>query len=346
MEKLIISRKDIVSNLETVRKYAKVQLIGVIDQNGYGCGSRYLARTFVSAGIQMLAASDAETVHAILDEFPQVSVLLLCPVFGKEELACVIHRGAVATVDDIADVVRLNAAAEDNGVVARVHLLIRSHKNGCGLSLSQAERMADVLHSCRNIEVDGAYTHIDPADAIHEKVVLRQKAVFDATVERLTGAGIRIPILHMADGYSAMRYPGISYNAVRVGDAAIGRMEGKDRWGLTPVGQLQTTVIGNTTVCAEEEKDLRGKERTYAVTSIASLDAVLAATPMGLFFRTGKRMICTCRGKRYHVVGRCGNELFLVNPGREGLKAEDVLLFPVDPRLVNGHVVREYIEYM
>lgn len=342
METLVINGKDILSNVEKVRKYAKVQLIGVIDQNGYGCGRRYLTKMLVSAGVQTLAASDADTVNAILDEFPQVNVLLLCPVFGKEELACVINRGAIATVDDVSDVVRLNAAAEEMDLMVRVHLLIRTHKNGCGLSLSQVDRMAKVLHACRNIEVDGAYTHLDVAGMAREKTVMRQKALFDATVERLTAAGIAIPLLHMADGYSALRYPSIGYNAVRVGEAVVGRLEGKDRWNLTPVGTLETAVIERTTIYAEEEKELKGKEKQCCVSLLASREAVVKNASGRFPFLKHTRVVCTGGGKKYAVTGWCGKELFLVDAGRNGLKAGDVLCFDADPRLVVGGVKREY----
>ncbi len=343
MEKLIISRKDIVSNLETLRKYAKVQLIGVVDQNGYGCGSRYLARTFISSGVQLLAAFDVNTVNSILDEFPEANVLLLCPVFGMEELACVIHRGAIATVASVADAVRLDAAAEEAGVSVRVHLLIRSHKNGCGLSPSEAEGMAEALHTCHNLEVDGAYTHIDPTDALKEKRVLRQKKVYDETVENLTGAGIRIPVLHMADGYSALRYPSIGYNAVRVGDVAIGRMEGKDRWHLTPVGHIETPLIGNISVYQEEEGSLKGKGKTFAVALLASREAVMATCPMSTWLSGKKRITALYRGKKIHGVNRYGSELMLMDMGHKEKTAEETVRFSADPRLVNGDVEREYL---
>lgn len=343
MERLIINTSDVRSNIDAVRKYAGVQLIGVVDHGGYGCGARFLARAFVSAGVQMLAASDAATVTAILADFPQVNTLLMCPVIGKAELACVLRGGAIATVTDSEGAIRLNSAAEEIGAHVKVHLLIRTHKEGCGISLSQADRLAATLLNCHNLEIDGAYTHIDARRRTNGKAVMMQKEIFERTVSLLNTAGIETPMLHAAESYTALRYHDLSFNAVRVGDAVIGRMEEKDRWRLARVGEIETPVIGFTVIPAEEEKELKtSREHRYAVVSLSCDGAVKAASPDGFLPFSDKQMFCVWGKKKLRVSGSCTDQLFLIDTARTGIQSGDTVRFSADPRLVHADCERNY----
>ena len=343
MEKLIIETKGIQKNIEIVRKQAGVQLIGVIDHGGYGCGSRFLARTLVSAGVQMLASSDPDVIGIIRKDFPQISVLLLSPALGEKELNCILEDGVIATVSEITDMVRLNAAAEDRGEHVKVHLLIRTEKNGCGISVSQADEVASTLKNCRYLEVDGAYAVLSESRMTKEKAVLEQKAVFDRTVAILHSCGIETPVLHVAEGYTALRYPDICYNAVRTGDAVIGRLNAHDKWNLVPVGCVETQVAGNLTIAAEEEKDLKtSKDRHCAVIPLASTAAVLAAAKDGFLPGSGKKIVGVDGRKKYRMTGKCGSALFLAECGKNDLPAGKLLRFSADPRLVGGDYAREY----
>ena len=343
MENLLISTKSIQKNIDLVRKQAGVQLIGVIDHGGYGCGTRFLARAFVSAGVQMLASSDAETVGLIRQDFPQASVLLLSPVIGQKELDCILRQGVIATVDELTDIVRLNAAAEEAGEHVKVHLLIRTEKNGCGISFSQAERVAKTIGNCPFVEVDGAYSTVLNDCIAKEKAVLRRKAIFDKTVALLKAYGVDMPVLHMAEGYASLRYPDITYNAVRVGDAVIGRLPARDRWHLDPVGEIETRVIGHTVIAAEEEKELKtAKDRRCALIPLSSVEAVMAAAKDGLLPGSGKKPVCLCGKKKYRITGHCNSTLLLAECGKNDLPEGESVRFSADPRLVGQEVERKY----
>lgn len=343
MDKLIISIADIKSNIEKVRKQSGVQLIGNIEQGGYGCGVRFLARIYVSAGVQMLASSDVNVLNEVLNDFPQVSTLLTCPVIGREELECIIRRGAVATVASASDALRLNAAAEQADCIVKVHLLIRTHKDGCGITLSQAESTALNLASCHNLEIDGAYTYIYPDDCKKEKAVLKQKEIFDTALSILNNSGIATSVCHIAEGYTALRYPSITYNAVRVGDAVIGRMSEKDRWGLSPVGEIETDIVGFTTLPAEEYKDIRSsKERTFAVTVLNNNGAVREASPDKIIPFSGKQIFCKHGKKKLRAFSTCTSSVILLDHGKTAVEQGDTVRFSADPRFVNGDCLRNY----
>jgi len=343
MERLIINTNDIQHNIEVVRKQAGVQLIGRVDHNGYGCGTAFLARAFVSAGVQLLAASDAATVTEIRKEFPQIPVLLLSPVLNEKELACVTEQEAIATVCDLKGLFRLNGAAEEKGEHIKVYLLIRTEKNGCGISVSQAEEMATALKNCRYIEVDGAYANISPERVTHVKAVLKEKAIFDRTVSLINGFGIETPVLHMAEGYTALRYPELSYHAVRVGDAVIGRLNETDMWRLAPVGAIETEVLGQLNIAAEDEKELKTpREKRCAVVAVSSVAAVRAAAKGSLLPFVGKKITLTAGKKTFRVTGNINSSLFTVSCGKNDLREGETVRFSADLRLVNEECLRQY----
>lgn len=343
MDKLIISIADIKSNIEKVRKQAGVQIVGNIEHGGYGCGVRFLARAYVSSGVQMLASSDVDVLNEVLNDFPQITALLTCPVIGRGELECIIRRGAIATVTSVSDIVRLNAAAEQADCIVKVHLLIRTHKNGCGITISQAETAALTLATCHNLEIDGAYTHIDPDNYKKEKAVLKQKELFDTTIAILNDSGIATPVRHMAEGYTALRYPAISYNAVCVGDAVIGRMEEKDRWVLSPVGEIETKIVGFTTIPSETDRDIKtSKDRTLAVTVLSNNKAVYEALPDKLIPFSEKQMFCMFGKKKLRAVTTCGSSTVLLDCGKNQVEQGDLVRFSADPRLVDADCVRNY----
>ena len=342
MDKLIINTKSIASNIETMRRQAGVQIIGSLDKAGYGCGARFLARTYVSSGVQMLCASDTQTVKAVMADYPNIGMLLTCPNVDKEAADCIINHGATATIADPADAAKLNAAAEDAGVIAKAHLLIRSNKNGFGITYSQAERAASVLRSCRYIEIDGAYTDIAHGSEKSEKAVAKQYDMFMRTIEVLNDSGVKTPMLHMTEGYTALRYVQYALNAVRMGCAAIGRLSEKDQWQLIPVGEIETEILGFATSVAETDKDLKTpKDRRYALIELQSLPAVIAAAKNGLLPFGEKKIYCFNGKKKYRISGASGS-LLTIEAGRNELAAGDAVRFSADPRLVIAGCGRGY----
>ena len=343
MDKLIISTADIKKNIEKVRKQAGVQLIGTIEHGGYGCGSRFLARAYVNSGVQMFASSDAEVLNEVLDDFPQISALLTCPVIGRAELECIIRRGVIATVTSASDAVRLNAAAEQADCIVKVHLLIRTHKDGCGITISQAESTALSLITCHNLEVDGAYTYIDPHNYKKQKAIMKQKELFDATLSIINDSGVSTPVRHIAEGYTALRYPAISYNAVRVGDAVIGRMDEKDRWNLSPVGEIETKIVGFTVIPAEADSDIKtSKDRKFGVTVLANNRAVYEALPDKLIPFSEKQIFCQHGKKKLRAYTQCGSSTVLLSCGKTVVEQGVTVRFSADPRIVYVDCIRNY----
>ncbi|MCW2599155.1 MAG: alanine racemase [Frankiales bacterium] len=311
----------------------RAQVMAVVKADGYGHGLLPSARAAVRGGATWLGVAFLEEALAVRAAGLDTPVLawLFTP---SEDLAPAVAAGVDLGVYDLAELGRAQAAAEQTGRVARLHL-----KADTGLSrggaprdlwpeLCQAAAKAEAEGSVR---VTGLWSHFAFADGGPDHPVNnRQTAVFAEALDVATAQGLQPEVRHLANSAATLTAPATHYDLVRPGLAVYGlspvpQLGSPRDFGLRPAMTLRSRV-------ALTKRVPEGSGVSYLHRYVTSCETTLALIPMG--YGDGIPRAATnaaevlLAGRRRRIAGTVSMDQFVVDVGDDEVFADDeVVLF-------------------
>lgn len=188
-----------------------VQVIPVLKANAYGLGAAELSRLLFGFGARLFAVAELGEALEIRQACGGDALVLGMIAPGQMETA--VREGVIATVYDIDQARRLDAAATRVGKKARVHVKLDTGLHRLGFDVDRIDDI-DAVFELPRIQVEGLFTHLalreDSADAVQIGRFLR---VAKALRER----GRDCSLLHACDSIGMVRHPQWRFDAVRIG---------------------------------------------------------------------------------------------------------------------------------
>lgn len=221
-----INLDAIVHNINEVRKHLKdeTMIMGVVKADAYGHGATMVAKTMLDCGVKMLAV--AEIHEAItLRQDNIMSPILVLGATDCLDIPLVLEHNLITTVFYADYAAALSAAAIKVGKTAKIHIKIDSGMSRIGFNVTD-ESVEEILKiaDMQNIEIEGIYSHFACADIGHgaKKITKSQYLTFMNMVECLEKKGLSVPVKHMANSASILKFPQYQLDMVRLGIAAYG----------------------------------------------------------------------------------------------------------------------------
>jgi alanine racemase len=212
-------------NLRTIREWVNpnTRLMVVVKANAYGHGAVPLSRVALESGAGALGV-------ATVDEGAQLraagieSPILVFGAIGRHERARAIglNLELVVTSVEFARGLAAEAKATLRKEPVPVHLKVDSGMNRFGANPEEALAVANEIIAQPELHLVGLMTHQASADAEHMEPALRQAAEFDATCATLAAAGIEVPMQHLANSATILRFPDMHRGQVRAGIITYG----------------------------------------------------------------------------------------------------------------------------
>lgn len=341
-------------NLSKIRRRfpASVRLMAVVKANGYGHGAIESAEAALAAGADMLGVALLEEAVELREHGIRLPILVLTPVSPRyAELAAALDiRLTVTEADwfeqreelrrrpgasglpigggrndadacdaglgraaDYGGTVRLPAEGAD-GPPLRVHLKFDTGLGRIGLrSREEWERLVPWLKRS-NIAVEGLFTHFATAGWADASFVKLQYERFLSMTDWARSSGIRFTLLHCCGSASALRFPEMALDMIRIGAAAYGFYPSAlaPQWELEPAMTLRSALIQAKQVSAG---DTVGYDRAYT----ARGEEWIGTVPIGYadgwsqIMQGGEVLV---GGRRAQIVGRIGMDQLTVRlPG-------------------------------
>lgn len=311
------------------------EVMVVVKADAYGHGLVPCARAARAAGAAWLGVATPGEARRLRDAGD--SGWLFCWLYGPdEELVVPVAHGIDLGVHHPDQLARIAAAAATTGRIARVHLKIDTglSRNGC-----PAELWADLCAEAKAaelagaIEVVGVWSHLAAADAPEHPANAAQLAAFESAVEQARGAGLAVPVRHLANSAAALAQPSTRFELVRLGiaaygvDPADGTLAAEAGVRLLPVMRLRAQLISAKRVEA-------GAGVSYGHTWIAPEATTLGLVPLGYADgiprqASGTGIECEVAGRRTPIRGRVCMDQFVVDlgPAAEERPGAEVTLF-------------------
>ncbi len=281
MEKVIINTKDLLNNIDivkrTVEKNSKgnnTKIIGVVKGNGYGLGIIELSNILIENGIDILAVSKIEEALKLRDNSIKDEILLLSSTCLQSDIELIIKNNITPTIGSIESLEAFNKVAKKLNKKLQVHLMLETGFGRSGIKYNEVSEFAKTYKKCNNIEIYGIYTHFNSSFLEKRKNVDKQYKEYIKIVDKLKQLKIEAKMLHVCNSSAVFKYPEYYLDAVRVGSAFTGKMSTKEKFGLKPVGDFQTSI-------SQIEKIDRGQTIGYGKMFKARKDMKVALLQSG-----------------------------------------------------------------
>ncbi len=199
-----------------VERCAPSSVWAVVKANGYGHGAITVSRAAVAGGASGLAVALVHEAVELRHAGIESRILVLRQ--PHEQYETLLDANAEAMVYRSESIDALGAAAQQRGVISRVHLKVDTGMRRVGAEPSSAEALIARIQQHPNLQLVGVATHFATADIPGHPGIAQQSDEF-ASVASLVEPDIEI---HMANSAAALSVPDSRHTYVRAGIALYG----------------------------------------------------------------------------------------------------------------------------
>jgi len=263
LKTLFISKEDLKSNIEKVRKYApkldnnlEYTIIGIVKGNGYGMGLIQYSKFLVQNGIKILAVATVEEALELRKAEIKTEILMLSVVNNKKELEELVKNNITITIGSTKSAELASEIAEKGNQI-KAHIKIDTGFGRYGFLYNDFVSIIETIKNLdKNIQIEGIYSHFSMSYYKDNKWTKEQFNRFMQVLESLELNDIKIKLKHICNSPGFLNYPEMHLNAARIGSAFVGRVSAEKNIGLKKIGQLKTEVAevrtvpkGSNTIC-------------------------------------------------------------------------------------------------
>ena len=194
------------------------RIIGVIKADGYGHGSVRVAEVLRKNGIDTFAVSTLQEAITLRESgaTEQIIVLSLTPDIYSDIIVKYNLTPVVCSLENAAHISRTAAAASKtvSGFIA-----IDTGMGRIGYLTDDVNAVSEIkaISQLSNFKTAGLLSHMAVADIADKTFSYQQEALFNEFCDRLTAAGIHLPVKTIANSAAVMELPSSHFDAVRPG---------------------------------------------------------------------------------------------------------------------------------
>lgn len=305
-------------NLEAMHDHIakNTKILGVIKADAYGHGAVPIAWEMEDMDyVYGFAVASVEEAMQLRNANIRKPILVLGYTFPYS-YETLINQEIIPTVFRKDMLKELDETARRLGVKASVHIKVDTGMARIGISPDDAGVLfVKEALACKNLVVDGIFTHFAKADEADKTPANQQLATFLSFVKRCEEeCGYHFPLVHCSNSAGIMDMPGANLDLVRAGIILYGLFPSdevnKDALDLKPVLSLKSHI----TYIKEAKK---GTPVSYNGVFVTDRTTKIATIPVGYadgYPRnlTGKGYILI-HGKKAPIIGRICMDQFMVD---------------------------------
>ena len=369
MKALVIEKKDLVHNIEQIKKHAeingpddngrKVKIIAVVKGNAYGLGLVEFTKLLIDNGISFFAVSTIEEALQLRKAGIKQDILMLSSTAIKEDVKKLVDNHIIITIGSKEDIQVAEEVAKEENKKIRAHVKIDTGFGRYGFIYSDRDSMVEALKEIKNIDIEGTFSHFS-VSFFDDKYTKLQFDRFIDVIEVLKMNDIKTGMLHICNSSAFIKFPQMHLNAVRVGSAFLGRIAFKNNLGLKRIAHLEAEV--------SEIKELpKGFNIGYSNTYTTNRKTKVALIPTGYMdginLETGRDMFRWVDKLRYivrdikdflknqnmyvkigdntcKVLGRIGTYHVVCDITGKDVKVGEKAIFQINPKYVYSNIRR------
>ncbi len=320
-----------------------IQLLAIVKANGYGHGAVEVANVCVDEGVSILGIALIEEAIELREAGIKVPILVMGSIYPFDNYKKIIEYDLIPTIASIESGRKLVEICREEKARCKVHVKIDTGMGRIGVIPSSAVCLVKFLASCKELELEGIYSHLASADC-DSYFTQKQLVDFSKLLDMLRIEKINITYKHIANSAAIQKYKDSHYNMVR---------PGLSLYGLLPFAKesrfmdLKSAMSWKTRIIFLKKVPIQ-TSISYGRTFVTKRESLIATIPVGygdgfsrFLSNNGEVLV---KGNRVPIIGRVcmdmcmldvtdvggvriGNEVVLIGKqGDEEITVEDVAL--------------------
>jgi alanine racemase len=291
------------SNVVSVKKLLpqEVEVIAVVKANAYGHGDVRVAETALDAGATYLAVAFMDEAIALRNKGINAPILILGAI-RPEDAQVAVNHDLTITVFQAEWLQTAKTYLPDHKKLV-VHIKLDTGMGRLGIrrkeELTAIEQL--ILEDDR-IKLEGVFTHFATADELNQTYFLKQVELFTDLLSTLKE---RPKYIHCSNSAAALRFPGVYFNAVRLGIAMYGLTPSLEMEKEIPILLKEAFSLRSRLV--NVKKLAKGDKVSYGATYESEGEEWIGTIPIGYadgWIRGLQGQEVLVDGKRVPIVGR------------------------------------------
>jgi alanine racemase len=299
-------------NLQAIRAHvAPARVMIILKANAYGHGLAEVAR-HLGPQADCIGVAVLEEGIFLRELGVTAPILVLGGIWG-DQVPEYLRHDLTLTASSVERLEQIDAAAAGMGVTAKVHLKIDTGMERIGVHYYSAHTLQEAALHCKNVEVEGIFSHFANADArdlAHARLQLER---FNQVLRFYEKHSLPVPIRHMANSPAILQLPESRLDMVRPGILL---------YGVYPAREVQSTLAVQPALAWKSRvvyfKVVQpGHPVSYGSAWQSNHPVRVVTVPVGYgdgYFRSlSNQAQVIIRGKKYPQVGRVCMDQLMVN---------------------------------
>lgn len=330
-----VDLKILADNFKAIKAHVgKSKVMPVLKANAYGHGLVRVAQLYEELKADYLGVAVVEEGILLREMGIKIPILVLGGVWGNQ-IPLFLKNNLTITASSIDKLKQIDETAEQMKTKAIVHLKIDTGMERIGVHYYNAEKFVDAAFSCRNINVEGIYSHFATAESDDVTFTKLQLERFNEVLEYFNKHSIsqstNPPIRHISNSGAILQLPEANLDMVRPGIMLFGVYPSKNikkTVTLKPALTWKSLVVYFKVIKA-------GNAIGYGLTWKPDHNIRAVTVPVGYgdgYFRSmSHKAKVLLNGKIYPVVGNISMDQIVVNiESDSAYNSDEVILLGSD----------------
>ena len=314
------------SNYNAIKEYVgNTKVMPILKANAYGHGLVEIAKFFEKLNVEYLGAAVLEEGILLREEGVKTPILILGGILGNQ-IPHFLKHNLTITASSIDKLIQINDIAYSLKTKAKVHLKIDTGMERIGVHYYNANKFLESAVKCKNIIVEGVYSHFANADKVDLTYTKLQLERFNEVLNFFDKNSLPVPIRHISNSSGILQMPEANLDMVRPGILLF---------GVYPSSKIKKNVSVKAVLSWKSKvvyfKVIKpGHPVGYGSTWQTDHNVRAVTIPVGYgdgYFRrmSGKANVII-RGKKHPVVGTISMDQIVVNLESDSAYNEDEVI--------------------
>jgi len=215
-------------NFTQIKKHiGNVKIMPVLKANAYGHGLVRIAQFYSEMKADYLGVAVVEEGILLREKGIDLPILVLGGIWGNQ-IPLFLKHDLTITASSIDKLKQIDETAEQMKIKAKVHLKIDTGMERLGVHYYNAEKFLDAVYKCKNLKVEGIFSHLansESKDLTYSKLQLER---FNEVLSYFEKHSIEPPLRHISNSGGILQLPEANFDMVRPGIMLFGVYPSKD----------------------------------------------------------------------------------------------------------------------
>jgi len=313
-------------NYQKIKEHVgSCKVMPILKANAYGHGLLRIAQFFEELNADYLGVAVVEEGIFLREKGINIPILVLGGVWGNQVPLFLKHNLAI-TASSIDKLNQIDDTAGQMKIKAKVHLKIDTGMERIGVHYYNAEKFLDAAYKCKNIEVEGIYSHFansDAADLTYAKLQLER---FKEVLSFFEKRSIETPFRHISNSGAILQLFEANFDMVRPGIMLFGIYPTKEvnqTVEIKPALTWKSLVVYFKVIMPNHPV---GYDSTFTTDHNIRAVTIPVGYGDGYLRSMSHRAEVLIRGKRYPVIGTISMDQIVINIDNDSAYNGDVVI--------------------